>query len=130
MAVVPILAQDREEQMVLPLPFDAQVLAGITFLPETGSDKQRTAGSVVRQASRLDTMQAEPLKGEGEDERERRGHVASPRERLADPIAEARRLGNAAPQIGQPHSADQRFVVAENEQVVGLVGPPVFGIAG
>src|SRR5262249_27726745 len=43
---------------------------------------------------------------------------------------EARRLGDAAPQIGQPHSADQRFVMAENEQVVGLVGPPVFGIAG
>ena len=37
MAPIPILAQDREEQMVLPFPFDAQVLPGATLLLETGS---------------------------------------------------------------------------------------------
>ena len=63
MASIPILAQDREEQVVLPFPFDAQVLPGVAFLPETGSDQQRTAGGVVRQASRLDPMEAKLLEG-------------------------------------------------------------------
>ena len=106
MAVVPILAQDREEQMVLPFPFNAQVLPGVTLLPEPGSDKQRTAGCVGGQASGLDPMEAKPLEGKSEDERKCRGHVALLREGFADPIAEVGRLGHATPQIRQANSAD------------------------
>ena len=130
MAPVPILAQDREEQMVLPFPFDAQVLPGATLLLETGSYQQRAARGVVWQASGLDPMEAKPLEGEAQDERKCRRHEAPLSEGLTDPIAEAGSLGHAAPQIGEADSADQCFVLGEDEQVVGLVGPPVFGIAG
>src|SRR5271156_4997239 len=75
-------------------------------------------------------MEAKPLEGEGQDERKCRRHVAPLREGLTDPIAEAGSLGHAAPQIGEADSADQCFVVTEDEQVVGLVGPPVLGISG
>ena len=40
MAPIPIPAQHREEQVVLPFPFDAQVLPGVALLAETGSDQQ------------------------------------------------------------------------------------------
>src|SRR6516164_11645659 len=75
-------------------------------------------------------MEAKPLEGEGEDERKCRSHIALLCKGLADPVAEVGSLGHAAAQIGEADSADQDFVVGENEQVVGLVGPPVFGIAG
>src|SRR5215472_4385610 len=107
MASVPVLAQDREEQVVLPFPFDAQILPGVALLPETGPDQQRSAGGVVRQASGLDPMKAKPLEGEGEDERECCGHVAPLRKGLADPIAETGSLRHAASQIGETDSADQ-----------------------
>src|SRR6516162_1751435 len=116
--------------MVLPFSLDAQVLPGIALLPETGSDQQRTARGVVRQASGLDPMQAKPLEREGQHERKCRRHIAALREGLTDPIAEAGSLGHAAPEIGEADSADQCFVQREDEQIVGLVGPPVFGIAG
>jgi hypothetical protein len=106
MAVVPILAQDREKQVVLPFPFNAQVLPGVTLLPEPGSDKQRTAGCVGGQASCLDPMEAKSLEGKGEDKRKRRSHVALLREGFADPIAEIGRLGHATAQIGQADSAN------------------------
>jgi hypothetical protein len=64
--------------MVLPSPFDAQILPGVALLPKTASDQQRTARSVVRQAGGLDPVKAKAIEGEGEDERKRRGHVALP----------------------------------------------------
>jgi hypothetical protein len=51
--------------VILPPPFDAQVLSCITLLPETGSHQQRTAGGIVRKASGLDPMKAKPVEGEG-----------------------------------------------------------------
>ena len=47
--------------MVLPFPFDAQVLPGVALLPETGSEQQGTARGVVRQASGLDPKHMTPL---------------------------------------------------------------------
>ena len=56
-------------------------------------------------------MQPQPVEGEVEHQRQRRGHISLPREGLADPVAEARGLGDAAPQVGQADAADQRLVV-------------------
>ena len=90
--------------MVLPFAGDAEIFAGVAFLLETGSGEQRPAGDVARQTRRLDPMQAEPLESEIEDERQRRRHIALPRKGFADPIAEARRLRDAAADIGQARS--------------------------
>jgi hypothetical protein len=65
MSTLPVFAQHREEQMILPSPFDAKVLPGVTLLPETGSQQQRTAWGVVRQAGSLDPMKAKPIESEG-----------------------------------------------------------------
>src|SRR5215831_21394167 len=108
---VPVLAQDREEEMILPFSLDAEVLSGVALLPKSGSCQQRLAGNVGRQTCGLYPMQAQPVKGEVEYERQRRGHVALPRKGLADPITEARGLGDAAPQIGQADAADQGLVM-------------------
>src|SRR6516225_9923613 len=126
----PIPTQDREEQMVLPLAFDAEVLASVTFLLETSSGQQRATGDVGWQTGGFDPMQAEPVEGKVEDERKCCRHIPLPSEGLADPITEARRLGNAAPQIGQADPADQRFVRSEDEKIIRLVGAPVLGVAG
>src|SRR5437764_14476188 len=73
-------------------------------------------------------MQPETLESKVDDERQRRRHVALACKRLADPVAQARRLRNAAPNIRQAYAADQGLVMAEDEEIVGLVGAPIFGI--
>src|SRR5207245_7157498 len=45
------------------------------------------------------------------------------------PITQACRLGDPAADIGQPDTADQALVMGEDEEIVCLVGSPVFGIA-
>ena len=93
------------------LPSMQQIVAGVALLLKAGAQQQRAARHVGRQAGGLDPVQAQPVEGEIEDQRQRRGHIALAGERLADPVAEARRLGDAAPHIGQADAADQRLVV-------------------
>src|SRR5215469_16103286 len=116
--------------MVLPLAGNAEILARVAFLPETGSGKNRPAGNVARQAGGFESMQPEALEGKINDERQSRCHVALPRIRLADPIAKARRLGNAATDIRQADAANQGFVKGKDEKIVGLVGAPVLDVTG
>mgnify|MGYP003693634893 CR=1 FL=1 len=47
--------------MVLPFALDAQILPGVALLLEAGSDQQRSAGSIARQAGGLDAMEAEAI---------------------------------------------------------------------
>src|SRR5882724_11427389 len=101
--------------MVLPFTLDAEILPGVAFLLKAGSDQQRTAGNIARQAGGLDAMEAQAIEREIEDERQCDGHVAPPSEGFADPIAQARGLGDATPQIGQADPADQRLLVVKDE---------------
>src|SRR5882672_5910561 len=112
---LPILTQDGEEKMVLPFALDAQILPGIALLLKAGSDQQRSARNIARQARGLDAMEAEAIERKIEDERQCDGHVALPCEWLADPVAEACGVGDATPQIGKADSADQRLVVGEDK---------------
>src|SRR5712671_1578380 len=65
---LPILTQDGEEQMVLPFALDAQILPSVALLLEAGSDQQRSAGNIARQASGLDAMEAKAVERKIEDE--------------------------------------------------------------
>src|SRR5260370_802438 len=73
-------------------------------------------------------MQPEALESKVDDERQRRCHVALPGKRLADPVAQARRLRNAAPNVRQAYAADQGLVMREDEKIIRLVNAPIFGI--
>src|ERR1700749_2866403 len=73
-------------------------------------------------------MQSEALESKVDDERERRRHVALPCKGLADPVAQARGLRNAAPNIRQAYPADQGLVMREDKKIIRRVGAPIFGI--
>src|SRR5260370_7105969 len=73
-------------------------------------------------------MQPEALESKGEEERERGGEVALRGKGLADPVAQARRLRNAAPNVRQAYAADQGLVMREDEKIIRLVNAPIFGI--
>src|SRR5713101_2630637 len=115
--------------MILPFARDAEVFAGVPLLLETGSGQQRSAGDVGRQAGGLDPVQAEPIESELEDQRQRSRHITLPRKGLPNPITEAGRFGDPALEIGQADPANQRVVMGEDEEIVGLVGAPILGIA-
>src|SRR5712671_2879275 len=124
-----VAAQNRKKQMILPFAFDAEVFAGVSLLLETASCQQRSARDVRWQAGGLDPVQAQPVESELEDQRQRGRHVTLPRKVLAAPITEAGRFGDPAPEIGQADPADERIVVGKDEEIVGLVGAPILGIA-
>ena len=114
--------------MVLPFAGYAEIFAGVAFLLEPGPGEQRAAGKVARQTGRLEPVQPEALEGKVDDERQRRCHIALPRKGLAHPVAQARRLRNAAPNIRKAYAADQVLVMGEDEKIIRLVGAPIFGI--
>src|SRR6185437_11609757 len=126
----PFVAQHGEQHVVLPAPVDAEILAGVAFLAEAGLEQQPAARPVMRQAGRLDAVQLQALEGKAQHQAEAGGHVSPPGIALADPISEARGLGDAAADVAQAEPADQRAVVAaEQEEAVALVGAPVRHIA-
>jgi len=51
--------QHREQQVVAPVPGNAQVLPGIAFFREAALAQQGCAGNVFRQAGRFQTVQPE-----------------------------------------------------------------------
>src|SRR5690349_2631558 len=65
------------------------------------------------------------------NERAQRGaHVALARVTLADPVANAASLGDAATQIGEGNAPEQRVVlVAKNQKCVSLVGALILVVA-
>src|SRR5260370_41360826 len=70
-SVAPVLAQDREQEVALPLAVDQQIIARIAFLLEAGAQQQRAARHVARQAGGLDPVQTQPLESEIEGQRQR-----------------------------------------------------------
>src|SRR4051812_23546831 len=115
--------------MVLPFAGNAKIFAGVAFLLEPGPGEQPAAGKVARQTGSLEPVQPEALEGKVDDERQRGCHIALPRKGLAHPVAQARRLRNAAPDIRQAYAADQGLVMSEDKKIISLVCAPVFGIA-
>src|SRR5205085_6736008 len=95
----PILAQDRKQQVILPLSIDQQIVAGIALLLKTGVQQQRAARHIGRQTGRFDAVQAQPFEGEIENQRQGRAHVALARIGLAGPITEARGFRDPAPDV-------------------------------
>lgn len=60
----PVLAQDGEEEVVLPFAVDQEVAAGVALLLEAGALERGAARDVGRQARRFDAVQAQPVEGE------------------------------------------------------------------
>ena len=56
-----VAAQPGKQQVVLPEPVDAQILAGKALAPESGLLQEADRGDVGRNARRLDAMQPQLL---------------------------------------------------------------------
>src|SRR5713226_3699100 len=85
----PLLTQQPEQHVVLPLAVDAEVFAGVAFLAEAAAREQVPARAVVGQACRLDAVQVQAVEGEAQHQPERLFHEAAAGIALAHPIAEA-----------------------------------------
>ena len=127
----PFLAQQAEQHMVLPAAVDAEI----------GAWRSLPRGSPISAAARGSARYAAgrpPRRGAGgarskakrEDQPQPFAHVALAGMRLADPIAEAGGLGDAAADIGEADAAQERVVVAAEEQeAVALVAAPIERVA-
>src|ERR1041385_3138959 len=92
----PLVLEHREQHVVLPFIVDAEIFAGVALLAEADLEEEALARDVGRQARGFDAVEAEAMEGEVEGGGERVGHIAAPRMALADPVAEAAGLGDAA----------------------------------
>jgi integrase len=125
-SAAPVFPEDREEEVVLPAAVDQEIVAGIALLVEAGAQQDGAARRVGRQAGGLDPVQAQPVEGEIEDERQRRRHQPLAREGLADPVAEARRFGDAAAHVrkalAEPAPAEAFARMRHN--ILGAIAKP------
>ena len=122
--------QARIQQMILPDAIDAQIFPGIALPSKAGVFQKSRRGSVGRNTGGLQTMQSQRREGERDDRAHGRGHVAAAHERQAHPVADTGGLRDAAADVGEGQSADQRAIgVADDQKRVALIGPQVLGIA-
>src|ERR1700674_1765544 len=108
----PLLAQQAEQHVVLPFAVDAEVFAGVAFLVEAAAGEEVAAGVVVGEAGGLDAVQVQAVEGEADHQAQRLLHVAPAGKALAHPVAEARRLGDAAAHVGEADTAHELAVLA------------------
>src|SRR5215213_10924313 len=80
------------EEMVAPLPCDAQVGTRIAFPDESHPFKQPDRGDIVGEAGRLYAPKSKCLEDEGRESPDGVRHMALAGIRLPHPIAEGRRL--------------------------------------
>ena len=118
-----------EQHVILPQSVNAEVFARIALAHEPGVFQQPDRGGIRRNAGRFETMQAQRIERERHQRAHCAGHQAAARKRLADPVADAARLRDAATDIGKRQAADERMIVlAEQEERIGLVRALVLGI--
>src|SRR5256885_733614 len=109
--------EPREQQMILPQAVDAEIFACIAFAREAHFFQKPDRGGIGGNASRFQPVKTQRSEGERHQSREGAGHQAAAREGLADPVAEAAGLRDAAPDVGQRQAADQCVVgLAEQEE--------------
>src|SRR5262249_35028447 len=82
-----VVLQEGEEIVILPGAVDLEIAACRAFTREAGLLQHALGGVVVRQACRLQPVQAKGSKGEGQAGLDRVGHVAVADVWRPDPIA-------------------------------------------
>src|SRR5688500_3375466 len=97
--------------MIAPFAVKLEVTPGSSLLAEADLQEERAGRLVFRNAGRFQPVQAQYLKDERQDRGQRGMHMPAARIALADPVADRRRLRDAAPNVGQRASADQQIVV-------------------
>src|SRR5215467_6793859 len=125
-----IVLEPGEQQMVLPDAVDAEVLARITLARKAAALEQANGRCIGRDAGGLDPVQPQRPERERQHGLDGRGHVATAHEERAHPVAEAPGLRDAAPDAREREAADQDIILlAEHEERVGLIRPPVLRVA-
>src|SRR5712692_5204366 len=123
-----IVLETREQQMVLPDPVDAKILAGKALALEAGLFQEPDGPDIGGDASGFDAVQPQCPERERNDGIDRRGHMALPRMDRPHPVAEAAGLGAATADIGQRQAADEHIVrLAEDEERIGEIAALVLG---
>src|SRR3546814_19544344 len=84
---VELLAQQREQPVVLPLAVDLQVAPRQALLAEADLPQHPLAGDVVRQGGGLATVQPQMVEREAAGGLHRLGHVTGAGEGLVDRVA-------------------------------------------
>src|SRR6202034_1134325 len=124
------ILQAGKKQVILPDAVDAQIFPGIALADKAGFLQQPERGGIGRNARRLDAVQPQARKGEGQDGAHGCRHVAVTHKRQAHPIAEAAGLSDTAANIGQRQAAQERAVgITGDQKSVALVGSQILGIA-
>src|ERR1041384_4496542 len=99
------ILQPTIEQMVLPDAIDAQIFARVALANEAGVFEETDRTGIAGNAGRLEPVQPQRVEGKWNDGAHCRGHVAVAEERQAHPVAEAARLRDPTPDVGERQSA-------------------------
>src|SRR4051795_5284556 len=101
-----IVRQDRPALVVAPASADLQVARREALTPEARAFGQRQRALVARLDVRLDAVQEQLAEGEAQRQLHALVHVPTPREGLADPVAEIGVLERAADDLRELEDAD------------------------
>src|SRR5579863_1546359 len=125
------VAFDKAEQnVVAPGAIDPQIGARKTLALKAVALEHPGRGDIVRNAGCFDAMQAQGREAEAHGCGDRAGHVAAARVRSANPIAERRRLRDAAPDPADRNAAEQDIrLLSENKERIGFVASNLIGLA-
>src|SRR5207237_978337 len=116
---VPALASQGKQHVIGPFAVDLQVILGKALFLEAILLKDATAGDVMRQKCGLETMEAQGVEEERQDNADGFRHEAATGELFTHPVAEVGVLGGAPADIGDGEAANQCFArggLLENQE--------------
>src|SRR5262245_18625420 len=119
----PLPHEQRPALVVPPAAPDLEVAARQPFAPEPRPADQSQGGAVAGLDIRFHPVQAQPAERELERQLERGRHVALPRERRADLIAEIARSEHAADDLVDVDAPDDDVVRRPTDQESRTLGP-------
>ena len=112
---MPIAAQNRRENVILPPSVDAQVVLGEAFHPETQAYEKSCGPEVARDEVRHDTVQSKTAEHEGNRRLQAFAHQAETFMVLVDRVPEVAGLKREAGNIREIYEAEE-LALSRREQ--------------
>src|SRR5580658_5967573 len=121
-----VALDEREQEVIAPRAVDPEESPRVTLAAKAVALEQCDGGRILRDARRLDAMQAQPRKGEFHRRGDGARHSSLAGVGRAHPVAEGPALRHPAPDAAERDPAQELVVGAvENQERIGLVASHV-----
>ncbi len=118
-----VISEQGKKNVVLPSAVNFKVLSGNAFTREAAFFQNTGRRFVVEQASSFNPVETKLVKAKITHGADCFSHITLIGKRLANPVAQLRRLGDATPDIGNCQAANQfsRFISFKNKQRIRFI---------